>query len=267
DIAKGLAHTKTLVEAAVADLGPDWTCDLFMGAEREYWMQRCDAGRLQKSLQDAAGIGWSNIDHHTYDSSRQWFAPTIEILELMGYECRELFYAGADAGWGSQILEQPSLRSTIFADIDLAPEELDIDFAHIDLAPLPKFRRAGVWCGMHGESMLDGGLNHVAGMYDHEAMTALMASRGVEMMAPFSDFPHLYQELTEGEWRPVRPDRIDALETGGHLSAQEAETFRMRGAIGTHLENLERNDGFKGFNQPGIDGVLRIIDPRNKAVA
>jgi len=60
----------------------------------------------------------------------------------------------------------------------------------------------------------------------------------------------------------VDPARIDALELSGHLSSEEAENFRLNGAIGAHLENIERNDGFKGFNQPGIDGVLRIIDPR-----
>jgi hypothetical protein len=32
------------------------------------------------------------------------------------------------------------------------------------------------------------------------------------------------------------------------------------------FENLERNQGFKGFNQPGISNVLRIIDPRMNLV-
>jgi hypothetical protein len=50
------------------------------------------------------------------------------------------------------------------------------------------------------------------------------------------------------------------------VTAEQAEDFRLNGAIGSHLENLERNEGFKGFNQPGIDGVLRIIDPRKNLV-
>ncbi len=44
--------------------------------------------------------------------------------------------------------------------------------------------------------------------------------------------------------------------------ADAAAEFRERGAIGSHLENLERNQGYKRFNQPGISSVLRIIDPR-----
>ncbi len=262
----GLEHTEALVAARVDAIGPHWACDLFFRAEREYWMGRCDAGRVQKRRQDQAGVGWCNIDHHTYDSSREHFAATIRILERLGYECRELFYAGAQAGWGSQILEQPALRSTIFADIDLAPEELDIDFAHLPMAPLARHRRAGLWCAMHGESMLQAGLNHVAGMYDHIALGEQMRGEGVALMAPFSDMPHLHQALSEGQWWPIDPARIDALEAAGHLGATEAEDFRLNGAIAAHLENLERNDGYKGFNQPGIDGVLRVIDPRANLV-
>lgn len=262
----GLIHTEALVDAAVADIGQHRACDLWLRAEREYWMSRCPAGARQKARQDAHGIGWSNIDHHTYDGSRDHFAGTVRILQKLGYELREMLYAGALAGWGSQILEQRALRSTIFADVDLAPEEVDIDFAHSPLPPLGKHRRAGIISVMHGESILEGGLNHVAGMYDNVALRAVLHGEGQKTMAPFSNFPFLYQELTEGDWAAVEPRRLDALEAGGHLNHQEAEDFRLNGAIAAHLENLERNDGYKGFNMPGIDGVLRVIDPRRNMV-
>ena len=265
-IPSGFDHTDGLVRAAVGDLGKDWACWLWLRAEREYWEGRCRAGRVQKARQDAHGIGWANQDHHTYDSSREHFHRAVRVLETLGFECRELFYAGHQAGWGSQILEQPALGSVIFADIDLAPEELGIDFAHLELEALPQLRRAGLWCALHGESMLEAGINHLECMYDHTTCNAQLAKAGVKFMKPFSDFPHLYQELTEGEWWPVDPARVDRLEAAGLITAEQAEDFRLHGAIGSHLENLERNEGFKGFNQPGIDGVLRIIDPRKNLV-
>lgn len=265
DVADGLAHTEALVDAAVADIGPHRACDLWLKAEREYWMSRCPAGAWAKARQDAAGIGWANIDHHTYDGSREHFRVTVRILEKLGYELREMLYAGELAGWGSQILEQPALKSTIFADVDLAPHEIAVDFAHEALPPLDRHRRAGVLSVLHGESILEGGLNHVAGMYDNQRLRTLWAGEGKRMMAPFSDFPFLYQELTEGDWAPVDPARVDALEAGGHLGAAEAESIRLNGAIAAHLENLERNEGYKGFNKPGIDGVLRQLDPRGNA--
>ncbi|TEX48865.1 MAG: hypothetical protein B7C55_13450 [Actinomycetales bacterium mxb001] len=265
-IGAGYDATDAIVAAAVADLGQDWACWLWLRAEREYWESRNSAGRLQKARQDVHGIGWANQDHHTYDSSREWFHRCVGVLEALGFECRELFYAGDAAGWGSQILEQPAIGSVIFADIDLAPDELDIDFAHIELEPLPFLRRAGLWCGLHGESMLESGINHLECMYDHTIMSRQLEKQGVRFMQPFSDFPHLYQALTEGEWWPVDPARVDALEAAGYISAEAAEDFRLHGSIGSHLENLERNDGFKGFNQPGIDGVLRVLDPRKNLV-
>jgi len=267
DIGAGYDHTDALVAQAVGELGPNWTCWLWLRAEREYWEARNRAGRIQKARQDAHGIGWANQDHHTYDSSREWFHRCVGVLEAMGFECRELFYAGDAAGWGSQILEQSAIGSVIFADIDLAPDELDIDFAHMHLHPLPFLRRAGLWCSLHGESMLESGINHLECMYDHTQLARQLGQQGVRFMQPFSDFPHLYQALTEGEWWPVDPARVDRLEDAGYISAEQAEDFRLHGAIGSHLENLERNDGFKGFNQPGIDGVLRILDPRKNLVS
>jgi hypothetical protein len=258
----GLAQTEALIERAVADLGPHWACDLWLKAERDYWMRRCPSGRLQKRRQDAVGIGWANIDHHTYDGSRRHFQQTIRLLEKLGYELREMLYAGELAGWGSQVLEQPVIGSTIFADVDLAPEELAIDFAHEPLPELPKHRRAGFLSELLGESILEAGLNHVAGLYDQRALRRQLEADGLRFMAPFSDFPHLYQELTTGDWTAVDPRRVDALEAAGHIGAAEAENLRLDGSIVTHLENIERNDGYKGFNRDGIDSVLRKLDPR-----
>ena len=263
DVGQGFDYTDTLISRAIEALGTDWTCALFLRAERDYWQRRNHAARVQKARQDALGLGWSNDDHHTYDASREWFYRTIRTLELLGFRCRERFYAGAEAGWGSQILEQPVLGTVIFADIDLAPAELTGDFAHApELEPLPTLRRAGLWCALHGESMLEAGINHLECTYDNKALREQLGRAGVQMMAPFSNFPHLYQELTVGEWWPVRADRIERLLAAGLITPEAAADFRKRGAIGSHLENLERNEGYKGFNQPGISEVLRVIDPR-----
>ena len=43
--------------------------------------------------------------------------------------------------------------------------------------------------------------------------------------------------------------------------------FREQGTIGSHLENLERNDGFKGFNQTGVSEIIAATDPRKHVAA
>jgi len=38
--------------------------------------------------------------------------------------------------------------------------------------------------------------------------------------------------------------------------------FFTEGAIGSHLENLERKQGFKGFNQDSVSAIIKATDPR-----
>ena len=40
-----------------------------------------------------------------------------------------------------------------------------------------------------------------------------------------------------------------------------AEGLR-EGTIGSHLENLERREGFKGFNQQAVSAIISATDPR-----
>ena len=81
-------------------------------------------------------------------------------------------------------------------------------------------------------------------------------------MPKFTDFPHLKQAFTKGERWEVDPKRIDALLEKRLITEHQAKEFRKNGAIGSHLENLERNDGFKGFNQTGVTDIIKRTDPR-----
>ena len=70
------------------------------------------------------------------------------------------------------------------------------------------------------------------------------------------------QAFTEGERWKVRPERIERLLRRGLITAEQAKQFGENGALGSHLENLERNDGFKGFNQTGVSEIIAATDPR-----
>lgn len=88
---------------------------------------------------------------------------------------------------------------------------------------------------------------------------------GIETMKPFTDFPYLRQAFTQGEVWPVAEARLPPLVAGGRISASQAEKFRTVGAIGSHLEILERNAGYKGFNQTGINEIILKTDPRKQS--
>ena len=82
-------------------------------------------------------------------------------------------------------------------------------------------------------------------------------------MVPFTDFPYLKQAFTQGEIWTVAPANIDALIQENLITNEQADEFRNEGALGSHLEILERNDGYKGFNQTGINDIIARTDPRN----
>lgn len=268
DDAQGFQHVMGLVDAAIKDIGTDWACDMFFAAEREYWERRNRAGQVQKARQDRLGLGWANHDHHTYRASREHFAALIRLLERLGFKARERFYAGQEAGWGAQVLEQAVTNVTIFADVDMTPEELQGDFAHQGLKPQNELGTVGLWCGLHGEAILQAGMHHLECQFDHDALRDQLRSAAVNTMDPFTNFPFLRQAFTEGERWPVSELRLMRLVQSGKLSKAQSHFFRMQGgAIGSHLENLERNDGYKGFNQQGVSQIIAKTDPRKQAAA
>jgi len=243
-------------------VGRDVACELFFAEEREFWMRRNRAGRVQKRRQDELGLGWANHDHHTFRCSRKYFPDLVKFLEHLGLVKRERFYAGAEAGWGAQVLEAPAVGLVVFADVDLLPEEVDRDYATERLPEIPLVRTVGLWCGLHGDSFLQAGMHHLEARFNFAALREQLAGEGIATMKPFSDFPFLKQAFTEGErWR-VDPRRVEALVRQGLITAAQGEGFVRDGAIGSHLENLERKGGFKGFNQKAVSAIIAATDPR-----
>jgi hypothetical protein len=258
----GMEHTLQLARSLVGDMGTDTAAWIAFSAERAHWQARNRAGQIQKANQDSLGLGWANHDHHTYRSSRQTYALLIEILEAFGFQPRERFYAGAEAGWGAQVMEQPVCRFAVFADVDLSESEVDGDFAHSPLPAREELGTVGLWCALHGQSMLTAGLHHLAGRFDFDRVTENLNEWGIGMMRPFSDFSYLRQAFTQGERWPVAPDRLSALVASGQIDQAQQATFAQQGAIGSHLENIQRAEGFKGFNQQTISDIILRTDPR-----
>ena len=266
DDAEGFDATDRLLDDVIDRVGPDLACHLVFEAEREYWMSRNRAGRVQKARQDRLGLGWANHDHHTFRSSRRFFPRLIAMLERLGFRLRERYHAGHQAGWGAQIAEHPTTGVVVFADLDLAPEEADHDFAHDSLPDLTRPNTVGLWVGLHGESILQAGMHHLEAQFDFDRLRDDLATEaGIVTMKPFSDFPFLRQAFTEGERWAVDPTRADRLLALGWIDADQHSRFLAEGALGSHLENLQRNEGFKGFNQQSVSAILEATDPRKFA--
>jgi hypothetical protein len=266
DDSDGVKLAFELQAKAIELVGPEVACQLFFAEERRYWETRNRAGRIQKRRQEQLGLGWGNHDHHTFRSSRRFFAVLVRFLLNFGFTKRERYYAGTEAGWGAQILEHYATGITVFADVDLMPEETEIDFSQQPLPEAPRLRTVGLWCGLHGDSFLQAGMHHLEARFEFGTLRDQLADEGVLTMKPFSDFEFLKQAFTEGERWPVEPKRVQRLLDRQLITAEQAETFLRTGAVGSHLENLQRRGGFKGFNQKSVSVIIEATDPRALAM-
>lgn len=253
-----------LAEELAGMLGKDTAAWIVLGVERKFWQARNTAAQIQKNRQDRLGMGWANHDHHTFRSSRTHFTQLVRLFETLGFHARERFYAGEQAGWGAQVMENPRCGLILFLDVDLAPEELEIEFAHHPLPDLQKLGTVGLWCGLHGDSILEAGMHHLEAQFSFDKLKTDLQGLGIGMMDPFSNFPYLKQAFTVGEKWPVKPKRVEALVQEGSITHEEADRFLKEGAIGSHLENLQRDEGYKGFNKDNVSLIIKKTDPRQQ---
>lgn len=259
---EALQETLHLAQSLIEEVGQHRAAWTVLEGERRYWQARNTAGQIQKNRQDRLGMGWANHDHHTFRSSRRLFNQLVHLFELLGFHCRERFYAGEEAGWGAQVMENPVCRLVLFLDVDLAPGEIANDFAHEPLPELDTLGTVGLWCALHGDSILKSGMHHLEAQFMHDELTEDLSARGVKMMSPFSSFTYLKQAFTVGENWPVDPLRVKELIQQGKITSEQGERFLSHGAIGSHLENLQRREGFKGFNQKNVSVIIKKTDPR-----
>ena len=263
---QGMKETLHLARKIARAVGAGPAANLFLEGERIYWQSRNHAGQIQKDRQDALGLGWANHDHHTFRSSRRHFPMLIKILLAFGFKKRERYYAGKDAGWGAQIMEQPEAGVIIFADVDLAPEDVVVDFSKVALPDLPKPGTVGLWCALHGESMLQAGMHHLEAKFEFDLLRKDLQGRQIDTMPPFSDFPFLRQAFTKAEMWTVEPARLERLGSSGKISDKAYRQIKAKGAVGSHLENLQRHEGFKGFNQRGVSEIIAAVNPEKLAL-
>ena len=110
--------------------------------------------------------------------------------------------------------------------------------------------------------MLAAGPHHFACRLDFDAAIKSLGEWGIKTMRPFSDFPYLKQTFTRGErWR-VPQERLERLAAAGQIDDEQRRRFARDGAVGSHLENIQRDEGFKGFNQQTVSDIIRRTDPR-----
>jgi len=147
------------------------------------------------------------------------------------------------------------------------PEETQLDFSSHRLPPASKLGTVGLWVGLHGESFLSAGMHHLEARFDYHLLREQLKAEGINTMNPFSNFEFLRQAFTEGERWQVNPARAEKLLAAKLITPEQFDKFMKEGALGSHLENLQRHGGFKGFNQKSVSAVISATDPRREHFA
>ncbi len=259
-----LEESFRIADNLISQLGQSVAAHVVCLAERNYWLSRNFAARTQQSRQNALGLGWGNQDHYTFRSSRRNFSRLVALFTRLGFRNRERFYAGAEAGWGAQVMEHPVAGLSLFLDVDLAPNEVATDFSREELKPLDRLNTVGLWCALHGDSILQAGMHHFAAQFRFERLIEDLARHGVPYMAPFSDFPYLKQAFSVAEPWDIDAARVAALVKDKSITEEQGERFLTHGAVGSHLENIQRREGYKGFNKKNVSAIIRDTDPRRQ---
>jgi hypothetical protein len=107
-------------------------------------------------------------------------------------------------------------------------------------------------------------MHHLEARFAFDSLRDQLQQQGINMMRPFSNFAFLRQAFTEGERWPVRRERAERLVAADLITREQCEQFVQQGAIGSHLENLQRHGGFKGFNQKAVSAIISATDPRKQ---
>lgn len=243
NVERALSYTLRLAQAAAADLGPEWAGALFARAEREYWQARSALASGQQQRQREAGVGWCTIANLTYASSREHLPTLVQILETLGYRQQpDLAWVGDAMDWAVLPMNPPPGAPSILVSFDLAPHENVKQVLNGTASPLTWHGRPGIWCALHGESILDAGLQGLSAYYEPALAQSLMANdidhadHLLVMKHPHFDQPVHF------EHRAVSPGRTDALEREGYLSSLQTENYRLLGAGASYFSVIPHDD-------------------------
>jgi hypothetical protein len=236
--ARAIAHTMRLAEAAAADLGGAWAGALFLRAEREYWLAQCLPALRQHQRQLAAGVGWCSVNCHAYACSREHYADARRILEMLGHACVGVVRAHDGANWGAQVMDASATAAAPYTMlcVDLAGHERTL-IGGAALSPLTWLGPPGLWCGLHGESLLEAGLCCVSAAYELASVdpeTAFEARPNGEGRA------RPLRAIMHGEQRAVDPRRVATLERARYIPRAHAEAHSLSGAVGAQFEIIQR---------------------------
>jgi len=148
--------------------------------------------------------------------------------------------------------------------VDLTPEETEIDFSVKKLPAASSLGTVGLWVGLHGESFLEAGMHHLEARFDFVSLRDQLQRQRREHHEAVLLILNFLRQASLKVTLARAPRACRRLVAAGLITREQCEQFVHDGAIGSHLENLQRHGGFKGFNQKAVSVIISATDPRKQ---
>ena len=183
-----------LAKNLVETLGQDLATWVVMKAEESYWESKCFSAQIQGLRQSRLGLGWSNHLYHVFRSSRSLFPMLVRICETLGFSIQGASSAGVKEQWAVLCLRNFQAGFNLLIEVDAHPEELTESFGHTPLQDLTMEGPIDKWCRIHGDSILLGGMHHLAIRVMPSELTKATQAYNIKFdtLSPSSIYPFQY---------------------------------------------------------------------------
>jgi hypothetical protein len=242
-----LRHAILVGEEMAASLGENEAAHIFFHGEQLTFQVKNRAFEIQKMRQDSFGLGMQNVSHMTLRSSRRHFTQALRLMEVLGFSLREKFFKGNGFGIGTFVLEQQESGLVVLLEVDISHEEVHASSIHKPFLEWAQLGEVGLWCALHGESLLQGGPHNIGIECAPPAMESDLKNWGVSCMTLPTMEHCLHESCTVGEIWKVAPFRLHNLIKRNLMSEDKAQQILALGFEGSHLTLLYRESGYKGF--------------------
>lgn len=213
------------IQEMIKIVGPSMTATFVLEGERDYWQSRNRSGQWQKACHDHLGLGWGGPCCYLFSCTRERLALTFQLFASFGFRWSHCERAGL------VILRHPQLQDEVWLKFDAQSHERDIEVVSGRLPPLP-LGEVGLWCGLHGESLLKGGMSSLGIALDIQNGATPLFGQGIHWIHS--------EERTESERWPVSTRRLHRLVETGVLTARQASHWAKEGAPGSDLIGWKR---------------------------
>jgi hypothetical protein len=232
---KGMHRIHFLAKGLVEKLGQDLAAWMILSSERLYWLTKCQCAQIQYLRQQLLGFGWSNHLYHVFRSSRSLFPMLVRLFETLGFTIQRYSHAGSKEKWGVLFLKNLQAGLDVLIEVDVLAEELNSNFGHLPLSEKKDLGPIDLWCSLHEDSLLAGGMHHLTIKMIPDNFIKVIKEHATYLSETITPLLYPYQFSTEEELRKVSIKKLENAQQNHKLPIELTEKIKSVGFKGAQL--------------------------------